>query len=62
MNVHVDALLNHLSGTPNDPEEMCEAQSGWVARLAAPGYLDCTDYTIHDSEEEAYSYLEEYHG
>lgn len=53
MNVHVDALLNYLSGTPEDPEEMCEVKSGWLARMIAPGYLDCTEWTAYDTEWEA---------
>lgn len=29
------------------------------ARLSADGYMDRTDWTIHDTEEEAKEYLEE---
>lgn len=31
----------------------------WFARLSAPGYLDRTDWTVHDSEDEAIAYLVE---
>ena len=34
-----------------------EKRDGWGARLSAPGYLDCTPWTIFDSEEEAQQYL-----
>ena len=39
-----------------------ETISGYGARLSAPGYLDCTDWTLHDSEEEALEYLIETYG
>ena len=33
--------------------------TGFGARLSAPGYLDATDWTVHDTAEEAEAYLEE---
>lgn len=62
MNVHVDALLNYLEGTPDDPEELCEVSTGYLARLSAPGYLDCTDWSAHATEDEAREYLREMYG
>ena len=32
---------------------------GYGARLSMPGYLDCTPWTVHDTEEEAEAYIEE---
>lgn len=32
---------------------------GWGARLSAPGYLDCTDWCVFDTEAEAKEYLRE---
>lgn len=32
------------------------------ARLSAPGYLDCTEWTVHASEAEAEEYLSETYG
>jgi len=32
---------------------------GYGARLSAPGYLDCTDWVVFDTEEAARKYLEE---
>jgi len=32
---------------------------GYGARLSAPGYLDCTDWVIFDTEQEAIDYLAE---
>lgn len=54
---HVEALLNYLDGTPDDLEELCEVKTGWLARLSAPGFLDCTDWTAHPTEQDARQYL-----
>lgn len=32
---------------------------GYGARLSAPGYLDCTEWTVFDTEQEAKEYLDE---
>jgi hypothetical protein len=32
---------------------------GYGARLSAPGYLDCTEWSVFETEEEAREYLEE---
>src|SRR5260370_41887404 len=39
-----------------------EQQEGYGARLPAPGYLDCTEWTVFDTAEEAEQYLEEMYG
>ena len=39
-----------------------ELKTGWLARLSAPGYMDCTDWTAHETEDEAYEYLAETFG
>lgn len=37
-----------------------ETVFGWSARLSAPGYLDCTDWTgVFETEEEAVAALDE---
>lgn len=33
--------------------------TGYGARLSAPGYMDCTDWCVFDTEQEAIDYLEE---
>lgn len=35
---------------------------GYGARMSAPGYLDCTEWTVFDTEEDANNYLDEYYG
>ena len=34
---------------------------GFGARLTAPGYLDCTDWCVLDTEQQAVDYLAEYY-
>lgn len=55
-------LLNYLEGKPCDSEANLERKEGWLARMTAPGYLDCTDWTAHDTEKEAIEYLDECYG
>jgi hypothetical protein len=58
--------LNHLS--IDDFKNYCieavsfEVIEGHGARLSMPGYTDCTEWTVHDSEDEAMKYLEEQYG
>lgn len=41
-------------------ESAFELQSGWYARLSAPGYMDCTDWGgPFETEQEALEYLTE---
>ena len=39
--------------TINDIERI----EGYGSRLSAPGYMDCTEYTVHDTEHDAIVYL-----
>jgi hypothetical protein len=53
---------NYIEGEPLDPDEVIEHKTGWLARLSAPGYMDCTDWTAHATLEEAEQYLEDTYG
>lgn len=46
-------LADYLEGTPGEPGEAPEIESGWLWRLSAPGYMDCTDWCRADTREEA---------
>jgi hypothetical protein len=37
-------------------------REGYGARLSAPGYLDCTDWCVFETEQEARDHLEEAYG
>jgi|SRR5882672_1697890 len=52
-----------------DLQQFCEGHvqswtniEGYGARLSAPGYLDCTEWTVFDTAEQAEKYLEETYG
>lgn len=58
-------LADYIDGTmdKDDGDMPCvERQIGWLARLSAPGYMDATDWTAHETEDEAYEYLAETYG
>ena len=57
----MDYLEDYLEGAPYDDQELV-IKEGYLARMSAPGYLDCTEWSIHDTEEEALAYLEEMYG
>lgn len=40
----------------------CETIKGYGARLSAPGYLDCTEWTVFKTVQEAEAFLEEQYG
>jgi hypothetical protein len=62
MDTHVEAFLNYLEGKPLDDDASIEYQEGWLARLSAPGYMDCTEWSVHKTEQEALAYLDETYG
>lgn len=35
---------------------------GYGARMSAPGYMDCTEWCVFDTQEEAEQYLKEMYG
>jgi len=50
-------------------QDYCEGQvqsweliQGYGARMSAPGYLDCTDWSVFGTREDAEAYLEEMYG
>jgi hypothetical protein len=48
----------YVEGTIQEWENI----KGYGARLSAPGYLDCTEWAVFDTEQEAREYLEEMYG
>jgi hypothetical protein len=51
----VNKIQPYTEGTPLSWENV----KGFGARVSAPGYLDCTEWTVFDTEDEAREYLEE---
>jgi len=46
-------------------DDICEVVyqrlEGFGARLSAPGYLDCTEWTVFGTEAEAHQFLEDFY-
>ena len=53
--VTIADLVDYCEGIPVSFEVI----RGYGARLSAPGYMDCTEWTVFSTEEEAEKYLEE---
>lgn len=55
-------LADYVDGTIDDPDAAPVLKTGWLARLSAPGYLDCTDWITAETELEAIEALLDMHG
>jgi len=53
----VEDLEDYYEGTIQDVSLIV----GYGARLSAPGYMDCTDWSVFDTPELAQDYLDEYY-
>lgn len=47
---------------PVEDVDSVEFNYGWGARMSAPGYMDCTDWAVFPTNEEAKEYLDDYYG
>lgn len=52
-------FLVALSDYTDDRPQSAELKHGWLARLSAAGYMDCTEWTAFATEQEAIDYLAE---
>jgi hypothetical protein len=50
----IEKIRPYVEGKPQSWENV----KGYGARLSAPGYLDCTEWTVFDTEDEAREYLD----
>jgi len=65
-----EGYVNAAIPIPDQLQPYCENREAWViakvrgwgARLSAPGYMDCTEWVVFDSEQEARDYLKETFG
>ena len=61
--VRASALRDYCEGYPLQPHELLRAEAGWIARLSAPGYLDCTCWSgPFASDTAALAYLDDMYG
>jgi hypothetical protein len=56
----VSELRDYLEGTPLYDEFGCG--TGWLARMSAPGYLDCTPWGAYRTEDQAHDALDDMYG
>jgi hypothetical protein len=54
----VGNVRDYYPGDPQDVESIAVSE-GWGARWSSPGYMDCTEWSVFDSEKEAQEYLSE---
>lgn len=45
-----------------NPEERVSPRHGWICRMSAPGYMDCTPWTAFKTEQACMEYLDEMYG
>lgn len=57
--VAVESLRYYLEGEPDDANEVEGMETGWLARMSAPGYLDCTAWSAYPTEAAAWAALHE---
>lgn len=57
----VSDLRDYLEGKPEEDQELV-LESGWLCRLSAPGYMDCTEWSGFSSKRAAKNYLAELAG
>lgn len=57
----VAAFADYVEGDIS-PNDSIEHKAGWYGRYSAPGYMDCTEWSWADSEEELRSELEDMYG
>lgn len=62
MGTVAEAFEIYVEGKIADLDEVIEHKTGWLARLAASSYMDCTDWSVHESEAEARAYLRKAYG
>lgn len=51
----IEKIRPYVEGKPQSWENI----KGYGARLSAPGYLDCTEWSVFETREEAEEYLDE---
>lgn len=56
-NITIESFKDYVGTTDSDDINDWELKFGYGARLSAPGYMDCTEWCVFDSEEEAKDYL-----
>lgn len=59
---NLKSLLDDLGHHHFDDVLTVQLVEGWGARMSAPGYLDCTEWTVFATEDEANEHLDDVFG
>jgi len=57
-----ESIVSQLSDYCEGTIQEWKTVRGYGARLSAPGYMDCTEWSVFDTPEEAEKYLDEMYG
>ena len=57
-----ETLQPYLQGKPQYADDKCVVDTGWLCRLSAPGYMDCTDWYVYKTEADAREAMAELQG
>lgn len=55
---HLEEVAQYCEGEP----QSVKLREGWGCRLSAPGYMDCTEWSVFETEKEAKEHLDEMYG
>jgi hypothetical protein len=55
-------LKDYIEGNVDNPEGTAVRLAGWVCRLSAPGYMDCTPWSACDSQAACAELLTDMYG
>ena len=45
-----------------DEDSELELKAGWLCRMSAPGYMDCTDWCLCETEQQCRDLLDDMYG
>lgn len=57
-----ELLRDYVEGEITDLEQLEQPRHGWICRLSAPGYTDCTAWAACPTEQECKDYLIDTYG
>lgn len=58
VNTFASNIAQYTNSNIEDIYEVCITK-GWGVRLSAPGYMDCTEWSVFSTEKQARDYLAE---
>ena len=57
-----EEIWDFVNASDYDDIVEVEAKEGWIGRISAPGYMDCTGWISGDSHQEVSDMLDELYG